>query len=113
MSIAPANPARVCSGAAIITRPGAGSNAPPRPDTRLTLSLIQRVSLAIPCRVAPLTPVDGFAARVHLFKRAGDQSGARTGDTAAELPQLAGGALVSMDQIIEVEGVQLSGVVAG
>jgi hypothetical protein len=31
-----------CSGPATITRPGAGSNLSPRPETRLTFTLIQR-----------------------------------------------------------------------
>lgn len=63
--------------------------------------------------IAALPPVDRLAVPLHLFERAGDEAGAAAmGSVAAELPKLAGGALIAVDQFVQLEGIKLAGVVS-
>lgn len=63
--------------------------------------------------VAALPPVDCLAALLNLFERPGDEAGVATaGHFGAELPKLARRLLVAVDQFVQLEGVQLAGVVA-
>jgi hypothetical protein len=67
--------------------------------------------VATTLRVPALPPVDRLAAPLHLFERSRDEVSSGAPQITAELPKLAGCPLVVVDQFVQLEGVQLSGVV--
>ena len=67
--------------------------------------------MATTLRVSALPPVDRLVALLHLFERSRDEVSSGAPQISAELPKLAGCPLVAVDQFVQLEGIQLSGVV--